>query len=221
MTTLDAQVLLLLLQALIWIPIVLVASLLFLTLVDLISFRLGTLLRYLAFPGVVLHEVCHDVMCRAMGIRVLEHHISLSRRRGVNGGVVVDARQIPSFVHGFLASLAPLLLLSLILYLFIVYWVFAPMDALLKIYFAYCLFVGLPPSRADLHLLSTVARRTPRQTLSQFGLLLIPLLSVCGYLWLCVATQVYFSIWILSFCLVGGGLLAYSLWRLEGRHRNP
>ena len=221
MTTLDAQVLLLLLQAFIWIPMVLVASLLFLTLVDLISFRLGTILRYLAFPGVVLHEVCHDLMCRAMGIRVLEHHISLSRRRGVNGGVVVDASQIPSFVHGFLVSLAPLLLLSLILYLLIVFWVFAPMDGVLKIYFAYCLFIGLPPSRADLHLLSSVARRTPRQTVSEVGLVSIPLLMVGGYIWLCVAMQVYFSIWIFVVCLAGGGLLAYSLWRPQRRHRNP
>ena len=53
----DLFVLGLLFEALICIPIFLIASLFIMKLIDLISSKLGTFIRYLAFPGVVLHEV--------------------------------------------------------------------------------------------------------------------------------------------------------------------
>jgi hypothetical protein len=217
--TFDVQVLMLLLEIIICMPIFLVASYLLLKLVNLISSRLALLLCYLAFPGVVLHEVCHDIMCRATGIPVLGHHIII--RRGVRGGVELETSRIQSFTNGLLICLAPLFILSLALYFLIAFWAIAPMHEILKLYFAYCFFIGLSPSKADLNVLSSIARRMPGQTLMELGLIFLPLLFVFGYLLFCTIASSPFSLWLFVVTFAMGSLVAYLLWREYQPHRNP
>ena len=217
----DVMVLLLLLEAAVCMPIFLAASLLLLALVDFISPRLGRLLRYLAFPGVVLHEICHDLMCRAAGIPVRGHGIVVNR--GVEGFVKVDVEEIHSFAGALLAGLAPLFLLSLALYLLIAFWPVLPIHFPLKLYLAYSFFVGLPPSAADLQLPLQVARRMPSQALVEFGLLATPLAAAACYLWLCSVMSYPFSIWLLVASLAGGAAASYLVWGWvkPAPYRNP
>jgi len=206
----DMVVLLILLEAAVCMPIFLVASLLLLTLVNMVSPRLGRLLCYLAFPGVILHEICHDLVCRATGIPVRGHGIII--KRGVMGFVEVDVEAIHSFNGALMASLAPLFLLSLSLYTLIAFWDVLPIHLPLKIYLAYSFFVGLPPSPADLRLPLSVARRMPGQAAAEIGLLTIPFAAAALYLWLCTVLAWPFSIWLLIASLAGGAAASYLAW---------
>lgn len=220
MITYDMQVLFLLLEIIFCMPFFLIVSYLFFKLVNLISSRLAKILCYLAFPGVVLHEVCHDLMCRVTGTPVLGHHMII-RGRGVGGSVSIDTSEIQSFTYGLLICFAPLFLLSLALYLLIAFWAIAPMNEILKLYFAYCFFVGLSPSKADLSILSGIARRMPGQTLLELGLILLPVLFVFGYILVCNIFGSPFSLWLFVVAFAIGSIASYLLWQEFRPHRNP
>ncbi|MFW9831559.1 MAG: hypothetical protein ACFFD8_07265 [Candidatus Thorarchaeota archaeon] len=216
----DAQLLGLLFDAIMMIFLFLIASLFLMKLVDIISQRIGTFIRYLAFPGIVLHEVCHDFFCRITGIPIHEHRIFVGNKNGVSGGVVVDARQFRSFTSGLLVGFAPLLILALALYLLLTFWPIVPMHTGLKYYFAFCFFIGLSPSKADVSLVVSVARERPRQTLFELSLLGLPMLAGIIYLALCFHDFFSFSIWFFSGVLLGGGVIAFLLWHTIKPSRN-
>lgn len=210
----------LLFEAMIYIPIFLLASLFIMKFIDLISSKLSTFIRYLAFPGVVLHEVCHYLLCRLTGVPIVEHRIFLGKQEGVVGGVIVDAGKIQTFTSGFLVAFAPLIILAVALYLFIAFWQFLPMHRVLALYFAFCFFIGLSPSKADVQLVVSVARDRPSQTLLELGLLSFPLITGIAYLVYSALTKTTFSFLIFSGAILGGGLLALLLWQVLNPHRN-
>ncbi len=216
----DLYALGLLLEVMFCIPLFLIASLLLMTFTDFISHRLGTLLRYLAFPGVVLHEICHDLLCRITGIPILEHRIFIGNRNGVAGGVVVEASKIHTFTTSVLIGFAPLIILALALYLLIAFWVIIPMHEILKYYFAFCFFIGLAPSKADIKLVTSVAKERPNQTILELGLLSIPLFTALTYLFLRTLWALPFSIWLFSGAVLAGALLALLFWQVFKPHRN-
>lgn len=216
----DLYALNLLLEAMFCVPLFLIASLFLMTFIDFISHRLGTLLRYLAFPGVVLHEICHDVFCRITGIPILEHRIFIGNRNGVTGGVVVEASKIRTFTTSVLIGFAPLMILALALYILIAFWVIIPMHEILKYYFAYCFFIGLAPSKADIKLVTSVAKERPNQTLLELGLLSLPLFTGFTYLILRPLSAFPFSIWLFIGAVLVGALLALLCWHVFKPHRN-
>lgn len=216
----DIYALGLIFKAMVVIPFFLLASLFLMKFIDIISRRLGSLIRYLAFPGVVLHEVCHDLFCRVTGVPILEHRLFIRTQNGGPGGVIIDAGKIRSFTSGFLVGFAPLMILALALYLLITFWAILPMQEGLKYYFGFCFFIGLSPCRADVSLVLSVARERPGQTLLELGLLFIPLLTGFAYLRLCSIGFTTFSIWLFVGAILGGALLAILTWRLVKRHRN-
>lgn len=200
--------------------VILIASILFMKIIDFISIRLGNLIRYLAFPGLILHKVCHDVMCHITGVPVLGHHIFPTKKGEVGNRVRVDSQKVQNFTCSLLIGLAPLLILSVVLFLFLMFWNFLPLLGLLKLYFAFCFFIGLPPSRADLHLITSIAKEKPRQTLLEIGLLTLPLLASFGYLTTWSLWHTQFSMWMLVAIFLTTTLLAYFLWRIVKHHRN-
>ena len=216
----DLYALGILFELVILIPLFLIASLCVMKIIDLVSRRLGTFIRYLAFPGVVLHEVCHDVFCRLTGIPILEHRIFLGKQDGVAGGVIVDAGKIRTFTSSFLVAFAPLILLAIGLYLLFAFWQVLPMHQGLALYFAFCFFIGLAPSRADIQLVVSVARNRPRQTFLEIGLLTLPLIAGFLYLTYCDLNALAFSFWIFSGAILGGCFLALLLWQVIKPHRN-
>ena len=216
----DLYALGLFLEIMFCIPLFLIASLLLVTFIDFVSHRLGTLLRYLAFPGVVLHEICHDILCRITGIPILKHRIFIGNRNGVVGGVVVEASKIRTFTTSVLIGFAPLIILALALYLLIAFWVIIPMHEILKYYFAFCFFIGLAPSKADIKLVTSVAKERPNQTILELGLLSIPLLTGLIYLFFRPLWALPFSIWLFSGAVLAGALLALLFWQVFKPHRN-
>ncbi len=220
MQTLDLFALGLLFEMTITIPIFLFVSLIFMKLIDLISNRLGTILRYLAFPGIVLHEVCHDLFCRLTGVPIIEHRIFIGKQDNISGGVVIDTQKIRSFTTSFLIGFAPLIILAIGLYLLFAFWPLLPMQDVLKYYFAFCFFIGLSPSKGDVQLVTTIAKRRPKQTLQEICFLSFPLLAGFTYLMLCSLWSLNFSIWILIGLMIGNGLFALAAWYLIKIHRN-
>lgn len=214
MQTLDLFTLGLLFEMMISIPIYLFTSLIFMKLIDLISNRLGKILRYLAFPGIVLHEVCHDLFCRLTGVPIIEHRIFIGKQDNISGGVVIDQQKVRSFTTGFLIGFAPLIILAIGLYLLFVFWSFLPMQEVLKYYFAFCFFIGLSPSKSDVRLVTTIAKRRPKQTLQEMCFLSFPLLAGFIYLMLCSTWSLIFSIWVFIGLIAGNGLVALATWYL-------
>ncbi len=210
----------LLFEALICIPIFLIASLFIMKLIDLISSKLGTFIRYLAFPGVVLHEVCHSLLCRITGVPIVEHRLFLGKQEGIARGVIVDAKKIQNFTSGFLVAFAPLLILALGLYLLIAFWQVLPMHQGLALYFAFCFFIGLSPSKADVQLVVSVAKDRPSQTLLELGLLSFPLATGFAYLVYSALIETPFSFLIFSGAILGGGVVSLLLWQGLNPHRN-
>jgi hypothetical protein len=215
----DLFVLGLLVEAIIYIPLFLVASLFIMKLIDLLSRRVGTIIRYLAFPGVVLHEVCHDLFCRVTGIPIIEHRIFLGKHEGVAGGVIMDATKIRTFTSSFLVAFAPFFILAFALYLLVVFWQILPMHQGLALYFAFCFFIGLSPSRADVRLIVSVAQKRPSQTVLEIGLLTIPVIAAIGYLRFCSVASLQFSFGIFIGIILVGAIFALLLWQLLSPHR--
>jgi len=216
----DLFALALLYDAIIFIPFFLIASLLLMKFIDLISRRLGTFIRYLAFPGVVLHEVCHDIICRIIGIPILEHRIIIGKKEEAAGGVIVDTGKIQTFTSGFFVAFAPFFILALALYLLITFWQIIPIHQGLALYFAFCFFIGLSPSKADIQLILSVAKNRPGQTLLELGLLSIPIITGVLYLHYCSVTFTPFSFPIFGGAILGGGLIACLLWQILKPNRN-
>jgi hypothetical protein len=202
----------LLIDALVYIPLFLIASLALMKIIDVLSSRLGTLIRYLAFPGIVLHEICHDILCRLTGIPILEHRIFLGKDEDFARGVIVDVDKIRTFTSSFLVAFAPFIILAVSLYLLIVFWQVLPMHQALAIYFAFCFFIGLSPSKADVKLVVTVAKNRPSQTFLELILLSLPLVASYLYLIYISLTDATFSIIHLSGSIIGACILALVLW---------
>ncbi len=217
--TSDLFVLGLLVEAIIYIPLFLIASLFIMKLINLLSRRVGTIIRYLAFPGVVLHEVCHDLFCRVTGIPIIEHRIFLGKHEGVAGGVIMDATKIRTFTSSFLVAFAPFFILAFALYLLVAFWQLLPMHHGLALYLAFCFFIGLSPSRADVQLIVSVAQERPGQTLLEIGLLTIPVIAAIGYLRFCSAASLPFSFGVFIGLILVGAIFALLLWQLLSPHR--
>ncbi len=218
--TFDLFVLAMLLDAMIYIPLFLIASLVLMKLIDVLSRRLGTLIRYLALPGIVLHEICHDLFCRLTGIPVLEHRIFLGNHEGVAGGVIVDVDKIRTFTSSILVAFAPLIILAFGLYLLLSSWLVLPMHQGLVFYFAFCFFIGLSPSKADVQLVISVAKNRPSQTFLELILLSLPLIAGCLYLVIVSLTEATFSIILLGGTIIGSSVLALIFWQLLKPYRN-
>ncbi|MFX1564810.1 MAG: hypothetical protein ACFFCH_02345 [Promethearchaeota archaeon] len=218
--TFDLFVLAMLLDAMIYIPLFLIASLVLMKLIDVLSRRLGTLIRYLALPGIVLHEICHDLFCRLTGIPVLEHRIFLRNHEGVAGGVIVDVAKIRTFTSSILVAFAPLIILAFGLYLLLSSWLVLPMHQGLVFYFAFCFFIGLSPSKADVQLVISVAKNRPSQTFLELILLSLPLIASCLYLVIVSLTEATFSIILLGGTIIGSSVLALIFWQLLKPYRN-
>lgn len=208
----DLQALAFFFDAIIYILLFLISSIVLMKFIDLISHRLGTFIRYLAFPGVVLHEVCHDIFCRLTGIHIIEHRIFLGKQEGVAGGVIVNEDKIQTFTSSLLVAFAPLLVLGLALFLLITFWQMLPIHQVLGLYFAFCFFIGLSPSRADVKLVMSVAKNRPRQTFLELGLLSIPLITGYFYLTYCWISNSSFSFWIFGCVILCGIIIAFLLW---------
>ncbi|MDO8056175.1 MAG: metalloprotease family protein [Candidatus Hermodarchaeota archaeon] len=216
----DIQALGLILEALVAIPIFVGLSLLLMKIVELISSRLARFIRYLAFPGVVLHELCHELLCRITRVPVLEHRLRfLNNKSGVEG-ILIDTRHIRTFTTGFLVAFAPVIILALALYMSLLFWSMLPMHELLKYYFIFCFFIGLAPSKTDWLMVSSVVKTDPRQAFFELSLLSLPVITTFCYLLLRPIWNLPFSIF--SFCLAffTGVLVSLLTWRYYKSHRN-
>ncbi|MFX1476196.1 MAG: M50 family metallopeptidase [Promethearchaeota archaeon] len=209
--TLDAVILLCLVDALVCIPFFLIASLGLKAIAQRVNKNAAKLLEYLGFPGVVLHELCHSLMCRLFGIPVGEHRIEVNHL-GVTGSVEAEPEQVHTFTAGFLVCFAPLYLLSLTLLLLLVWWPLLPIHWALKLYLAYSFFIGLRVSGDDVRFLADVARRMPQQALLEIGLILLPVALVIIYIMVAPLMGFGFSIWIFAISLVGGTILSSIIW---------
>jgi hypothetical protein len=217
----DLYVLALFFDAMIYIFLFLIASLILMKFIDFVSQRMGTFIRYLAFPGVVLHEVCHDIFCRLTGIPILEHRIFIGKQEGVSGGVIVDTSEIQTFTSSLLVAFAPLIILGLALYLLIIFWQVLPIHQSLALYFAFCFFIGLSPSKADVKLVISVAKNRPGQTFLEMGLHTVPLITGSFYLAYCWIGNMTFSFWIFGGVILSGILIALLLWHRLKPRRYP
>ncbi len=214
--TLDVFILFCLVDALVCIPFFLIASLGFKAIIRRVNKNAARLLEYLGFPGVVLHELCHSLMCRFFEIPVGEHRIEVNHHR-VTGSVEVELKNVHTFTAGFLVCFAPLYLLSLALMLLLVWWPFLPFHWALKLYLAYSFFIGLQVSNKDVRFLAKVAGKKPRQTLLETGLILLPVALAFLYIMGAPLLGFGFSIWFFAIFLVGGTLLSAAIWS----HRQP
>jgi len=216
----DIQTFRLILGALAAIPILVALSLFLTKIIELISRRLGRFVRYLAFPGVVLHELCHELFCRITGIPVLEHRLQfLDKKSGIEG-ILIDTRHIRNFTTSLLVSFAPALILALALYSSLLFWSLLPMHELLKYYFIFCFFIGLAPSKTDWLIVSSVAKTRPRQSFIELSLLSLPVFTAFGYLFLRSIWGHPFSIISFSLAVFAGVLVSLLSWRNFLSHRN-
>ncbi len=218
--TLDTFILLCLVDTLLCMPFFLIASLGFKVIIRRVNKNAATLLEYLGFPGVVLHELCHSLMCRFFGIPVGDHRIEFKNQR-VTGSVGVDVKHFHTFTAGFLICFAPLYLLSLTLLLLLVWWPFLSFHWALKLYLAYSFFIGLQVSGTDVRFLAKVVGRMPKQTLLEIGLILLPVVLAIIYILGAPLSGFGFSIWFFTISLVGGIILSGVIWSYrQPRQRN-
>ncbi len=198
-------------DALVCIPFFLIASLGLKAIIRRVNKDAARLLEYIGFPGVVLHELCHSLMCRLFGIPVTEHRIKVTNI-GVSGSVEVEGKAVHTFTAGFLVCFAPLYLLSLALLLLLVWWPFLAIHWALKLYLAYSFFIGLRVSGDDVRFLAKVAGKKPRQTLLEIGLILLPVILAVLYIIGAPLLGFGFSIWFFAISLVGGTLISGAIW---------
>ena len=216
----DIQALGLTLAALVAIPIFVGFSLLLTKIIELISSRLARFVRYLAFPGLVLHELCHELLCRITKVPVLEHRLRFLNNKGGVEGILIDARHIRTFTTSFLVGLAPVIILALALYTSLLFWSMLPMHELIKYYFIFCFFIGLAPNKTDWLLVSSVVKAHPRQAFVEFILLFLPIITAVCYLLLCSIWNLSFSIISFSLAFFIGSLVSLLTWRYYKSHRN-
>ena len=169
------------------------------------------LLEYIGFPGVVLHELCHSLMCRLFGIHVIERKIKVDHI-GFIESFEVEGKDVQTFTSGFLVCFAPLYLLSLVLLLLLVWWPLLAIHWALKLYLAYSFFIGLRVSGEDAKFLIKVAGRNPRQTFQEIGLILLPVALAILYILGAPFLGFGFSIWFFTMTLVGGILISGAIW---------
>ena len=216
----DIQALGLILGVLVAIPILVGLSLLLMKLIELISSRLGKFVRYLAFPGVVLHELCHKLLCKISGVQVLEHHPQFMKNKSRFERIIVDTRQIHNFTTGVIVGFAPTIILALGLYLSLLFWSLLPLPELLKYYFSFCFFIGSAPNRTDRLIVSSVTKTRSRQTLLEISLLSLPFITAFGYIFLRPLWGHPFSIITFSLTFLAGVLVSLLSWRYYKSYRN-
>ena len=216
----DIQALGLILEALVAIPIFVGSSLLLMKIIELISSRLARFVRYLALPGLVLHELCHEFLCRLTKVPILEHRLRFLNDKGGVEGILIDTRHIRTFTTSFLVGLSPVIILALALYMSLLFWSMLPMHELIKYYFIFCFFIGLAPTKTDWLIVSSAVKAHPRQTIVELNLLSLPVITAFGYLLLRSIWSLPFSIISFSLALFIGGFVSLLTWRYYKFHRN-
>jgi hypothetical protein len=216
----DIQVLGLIFEAVVAILVFVGLSLLFMKIIELISSRFGRVIRYLAFPGVVLHELCHELLCRITGVPVLEHRLRVLKNKSGIEGILIDTRQIRNFTTGLVVGFAPVIILALALFMSLLFWSLLPMHELLKCYLSFCFFIGLAPNKTDWLIVSSVAKAHPRQAFVELSLLSFPVFVAFGYLFLRSIWGHPFSIVSFSLAFLTGILVSLLSWRYFISRRN-
>lgn len=139
----------------------------------LISSKHDTLrvaLKVCGFFGIAVHELSHFIMCIVTGAH--PDGISVSYRRQAGKVSLKDAERM-SFMQAFLTSLAPLLIISYLLYWCVVIFL-SPITPDLWRIVAFVSFIslgiGVSPSRQDLWIIGKIFNKDPLYSLYQIGL---------------------------------------------------
>jgi hypothetical protein len=135
-------------------------------------------LKICGVVGITVHELSHFVMCIVTGAH--PEGISVSYRRQTGQVRLKDAERM-TFMQGFLTCLAPLLIISYLLYWCIVVFL-SPITpdiwrGIVLISFI-SLGIGVSPSRQDIRIVGLIFNKDPLYSLYQIGLVTLSTLII-------------------------------------------
>lgn len=130
-------------------------------------------LQVVGFVGVIAHEVSHFIMCLITGVTPESIHVSY---REMNGSVSVKDPERLTFLQAFLIGLAPLLIISYLLYYCLVAFLAPELHwgyRTLALFLFFSLIIGTAPSWADVKIIGTAISLDPLYTLYQISLVIL------------------------------------------------
>ena len=171
---------------LLWFPIILgLAYLLSLLLnrKDLGPFTM--FVNILGFIGVVVHELCHFVMCMVTGVPTsgfsVKYRSERSNRASPHGSVTPKKFERMTFLQAFLVGLAPLFICTWLIFFSLGIALNKEVDPVIRFFsgfFALSLFLTLSPSSADLNAIRSGFKRDPTYAGCQILIVLVSILIV-------------------------------------------
>ncbi len=170
---------------------------------------LNKVVRALAIVGIVIHELCHVLMCLITNTSI--EHIKLlertetkygSNKYEYNGRVKVNSQKRLTFLQALLISLAPLIFSF---WLFFSLWELLLTTSLNLFLFFLVIFVmvsivlAASPSAADLFCIPAAFKEDPRYSMYQIFLLILSIITVWSII---VINQFSFIHEIISYILI-------------------
>lgn len=138
----------------------------------------NTIKHLIFFVGVIVHELCHRIMCTLAGVPTDGISVKYRDNYGQTspyGFVRTRSMYQINFMQGVLISFAPLLIGVWIIYMLLIV-TFSPMfDPVIRIITGVCsfsVFITLTPSQADLSMIKFSFQNDPSRGLYQIGLVL-------------------------------------------------
>ena len=171
---------------------------------------LNKLVFGLAMIGIVIHELCHFLMCvitnaPIKSVKLLQRikfYGEQGKKYGYRGSVTINTDKKLTFLQAFFIGFAPLIF-SFWLFFFLLDLLFtAELDAyiaIILIFIMVSIVLATAPSAADIINIPKVFREDPKYSYYQIFLLSISIISV----WiLCILFQVTFFHEILNYLLI-------------------
>lgn len=152
---------------------------------------LDKVVRALAIIGIIIHELCHIVMCIVTHTPI--NHIKLLEKVETDDGekvhkfnyrgrVVVGGKKSLTFLQALLISLSPLLISFWIFFFLLDLMLTANVDVVLFFLFFFIMVsivLAAAPSSADLLTIPSAFQEDPRHSLYQIFLLFLSIITVC------------------------------------------
>jgi len=151
--------------------------------------RIGnTVINFLLFFGVIVHEISHRTMCAITGVPAyntrVKYRSEISGSANPHGSVSLKQRYQMTFLQGFLVCFAPLLVGTWVIYFLLQVALYSKFHPILRIIAALCSFsvlITLSPSRGDLSFVKFSYQNDPYHSLYQIMLLILSFLIVWSF----------------------------------------
>ncbi|MFX1294623.1 MAG: hypothetical protein ACFFD2_07195 [Promethearchaeota archaeon] len=152
-------------------------------LLEYIPEPLNKLVNGLAIIGILIHELCHIVMCIITNTRIhsvsliqIVHEPDVQHRPGYSGRVTIGHSETLSFLQSLLIALAPIYLSFWLFFFLLEQLLYTNLDVLvffIIVFIMISIILGASPSIADLSNIPKAFSRDPTYSMYQIFLLFL------------------------------------------------